>query len=133
MDAAASRGRPFRGQRILIYYDGWCTLCRQSAARLKRLDWLDLLEFVSFRDPGVIEREGLNAGRLQRRMQSRRARGGPIHEGIDAVIQIAWRVPLLWLAAPVLLVARWTGVGQPAYDFIAARRHGGRDTGDPRR
>jgi len=116
-------------QRLVVYYDGWCTLCQRSAAALKRLDWFGLLEMVSFRDPGVLERDGLDETRLQRRMQSRLARGGPIREGIDAVIQIAWRVPVLWPAAPLLLLARWAGIGQAAYDYIAARRHRGGLTG----
>jgi len=61
--------------------------------------------------------------RLNRRMQTRRASGGPISEGIDAVIQIAWRVPVLWPVAPFLVLARGLGIGQRAYDYLAARRH----------
>jgi hypothetical protein len=68
--------------------------------------------------------EGLDPARLNRRVQTRRAAGGPIREGIDAVIQIAWRVPVLWPAAPLLVVSRWLGFGQRAYDYLAARRHG---------
>lgn len=93
-------------------------------AALKRLDWLNLLVPTSFRDPGVVERDRLEVARLNRRMQSRREAGGPVREGIDAVVQIAWRVPLLWPVAPLLVVSRWLGVGQTAYDFIASRRHG---------
>jgi predicted DCC family thiol-disulfide oxidoreductase YuxK len=113
-----------RHKRLIVYYDGWCSLCGRSAAGVARLDWLRLLEFVSFRDPAVVERDHLDLERLRLRMQSRPAQDGPISEGIDAVIQVAWRVPLLWPALPLLLLARWIGVGQVAYDWVAARRHG---------
>jgi predicted DCC family thiol-disulfide oxidoreductase YuxK len=57
-------------------------------------------------------------------MQARPASGGGVREGIDAVILIAARIPLLWPALPLLVLTRWAGVGQRAYDWIAARRHG---------
>jgi predicted DCC family thiol-disulfide oxidoreductase YuxK len=109
---------------VIVYYDGLCQLCRGGVATLKRFDWLNAIRPVSFHAPGVIARDGLSLARLTRRMQSRTAGGGPIREGIDAVIQIAWRVPALWPALPLLLVARLLGIGQAAYDFVSARRHG---------
>ncbi len=109
--------------RVRVYYDGLCGICQGSMGTLKRFDWLNALEPVSFHAPGVIARDGLDLMRLSRRMQTRRATGGPIREGIDAVIQIAWRVPVLWPVAPLLVLARWLGIGQRVYDYFAARRH----------
>jgi predicted DCC family thiol-disulfide oxidoreductase YuxK len=109
--------------RVRVYYDGLCGICRASMARLKLFDWLNALEPVSFHSEGVVARDGLDLARLNRRLQARLAAGGPIHEGIDAVVQIAWRVPILWPIAPLLLLAGRLGIGQRAYDFVAARRH----------
>jgi predicted DCC family thiol-disulfide oxidoreductase YuxK len=109
--------------RIRIYYDGFCDICRASIATLKRFDWLNALEPVSFHADGVIARDGLDLARLAKRVHTRRTGGGPAAEGIDAVVQIAWRIPMLWPVAPLLLLAARLGIGQPAYDFVAARRH----------
>lgn len=91
---------------------------------MKRLDWLDLLEFVSFRDPEVIARHGLDAARLERRMQARLSRNGTIREGFEAVLLVVKRIPMLWPVLPALVLAKWTGVGRAAYDWVSARRHG---------
>ena len=109
--------------RVRVYYDGLCGICQASISTLKRFDWLNALEPVSFHAAGVIARDGLDLARLMRRVHTRRVAGGPLREGIDAVVQIAWRVPLLWPVAPLLLVAARLGIGQRAYDFVAARRH----------
>jgi predicted DCC family thiol-disulfide oxidoreductase YuxK len=124
--AAGPREGWRRRLAVRVYYDGWCTLCRRSAGTLRRLDWLGVLELVSFRDEGVAERDGLDLQRLERRMQARPAAGGPVREGMDAVVLVAARLPLLWPVWPLLVAARWTGIGRAAYDWIAARRHRGK-------
>ena len=108
-------------QHMIVFYDGWCPLCRASVASALKLDWFSLIRFVSFREPGIIEQYGLDADKVERRMHST-ADGRRFAEGIDAVIQMASRLLPLWPAVPFLLLARWLGIGQRAYDFIAARR-----------
>lgn len=110
-----------KGRQLIVFYDGWCPLCRASVASSRKLDWFSLIRFVSFREPGVIERYGLDADKVERRMHST-ADGRRFAEGIDAVIQMATRLLPLWPAVPLLLLARWIGIGQRAYDFIAGRR-----------
>ncbi|GAA5347145.1 putative DCC family thiol-disulfide oxidoreductase YuxK [Planifilum fimeticola] len=108
-------------RQMIVFYDGWCPLCRASVASSKKLDWFSLIRFVSFREPGVIQQYGLDADKAERRMHST-ADGRRFAEGIDAVIQMATRLLPLWPAVPLLLLARWIGIGQRAYDFIASRR-----------
>ncbi len=108
--------------RVFVFYDGRCLFCRRTMATLKRLDWLGLLEPVSFRDPGVIERFGLDPVRAAARLQARAAGAERPVEGIDAVILIATRLPPVWPAVPLLWIAARLGWGQRVYDWIAARR-----------
>ncbi|GAB4199766.1 MAG: hypothetical protein OHK0022_20280 [Roseiflexaceae bacterium] len=116
------RARPaLSAWRVQVFYDGWCPFCRRSVALLGRLDTLGLLEPISFREPGVVNTYGLDAERAEARMQARGRRGTTV-EGIDAVLLIATRLPLLWPALPLLWTARALGAGQAAYDWIAARR-----------
>lgn len=107
---------------LYMFYDGWCPVCTRSADLVRRLDVLQRVTPVSFRDPGVIERHGLDLARLEQRMQCRDAATGTVSEGIDAVIAVARRVPALWPALPLLALSRSLGVGGRLYDFIARRR-----------
>ena len=111
-----------RIQRVLVLYDGHCQLCTRSVETLKRLDLFSLIEFASFRNPDVVSLHNLDAQRLERRMHTKTLRTNDIQEGIDAVIQIAIRLIPLWPMVPVLVVARWLGLGQRIYDFIARYR-----------
>ena len=106
--------------KLTVFYDGWCQFCRRSIGWLGQFDLFSLVEFVSFRELGVVERYELDAQKAERRMQSI-GRNRKISEGMDTMIQIALRSPLLWLLMPLLLLSRLVA-GQRAYDAIASRR-----------
>lgn len=121
MDARLSLpGRLRRAAKLTVLYDGWCPLCSRSVRRLGRLDLLSLVHFVSFRDPGVLERYRVERARAERRVLAVDARGR-IREGVDVLVQIAVRSPLLWPVLPVLVGGRLL-VGQRLYDAVAGRR-----------
>ncbi len=105
---------------LKAFYDGWCPACTRSARWLSALDLVSLVEFVSFREPGVIERHGLDAGRAARRIQIIDA-AGTVREGIDAMMAIAGRTVVLWPLIPLFWAGRLVA-GQRFYDAVAARR-----------
>lgn len=110
-----------QNRRVTVFYDGWCPFCRKSVETARKLDWFSLLTFVSFRDPGVIERYGLSPEKVEQRLHST-ADGRHFRDGIDGIIQMSSRLPLLWPLVPLMWIARRIGMGQKAYDFIASRR-----------
>lgn len=110
------------GQRLTVYYDGWCPLCQGIRARIERVDWLGKIEFASMREPGVPESLGVDGQRLAERMHARHPRTGRVVEGIEAVAAIAARVPLLWPLWPLFKLSALTGLGNALYDAIARRR-----------
>lgn len=117
------RGLAAWGRRrwgLRVFYDGWCPLCTRSAQWLQRLDLLGLVQWVSFRAPGTLDRWGLDPDRAARRIQSLDGRGRR-REGVDALLAVALRTPLLWPAVPVLMVGRLVA-GQRLYDLLASRR-----------
>jgi predicted DCC family thiol-disulfide oxidoreductase YuxK len=105
---------------LVVFYDGWCPLCTRSIRWLGRFDLLSLVRFVSFRDPGVVERYGLDERGAERRIQSV-GWSGRLHEGITAMLDIAVRSIPLWPAVPVFIICRMIA-GQRVYDAIASRR-----------
>ncbi len=104
-----------RRLRVTVYYDGWCPACTRSARWLDRLDLFSLVHYVSFRGLSRVDQ-----WRAERRILSIDGHGR-VREGMDVMIQIASRSPLLWVTVLPLLVLRGA-VGQRAYDFLASRR-----------
>lgn len=106
--------------RLTVFYDGWCRFCVRNVRWLERFDLFSLVEFISFREPGVAGLYALDPQKLERRIQSV---GGAAKraEGMTTMIHIALRSPLLWSFLPFLLVCDLVS-GQRAYDAIASRR-----------
>lgn len=105
---------------LTVLYDGWCPVCSRSVRCLARLDLFSLVQFVSFRDPGNLDRYHADPVRAERRVLSS-GPSGRLREGIDVMIQIAVRSVLLWPTVPVLVLGRLVA-GQRFYDAVAARR-----------
>ncbi|MDB4893756.1 MAG: hypothetical protein JWN15_18 [Firmicutes bacterium] len=107
---------------IEVYYDGWCPLCTALRARLERLDWLGRLQWRSIREEGTAAALGVPMARLEQRMHVRHPQTGIVVDGIWAVAAVAARLPALAPLWPVVAGAAAAGLGQPMYDYIAARR-----------
>lgn len=105
---------------LTALYDGWCPACLRSVRWLSRCDLLSLVTFVSFRDAGIVERFGLDAGRAAQRIHSIDA-AGRVREGIDAMIALGGRTVVLWPLVLLFWLAR-LAAGQRFYDAFASRR-----------
>jgi predicted DCC family thiol-disulfide oxidoreductase YuxK len=117
---------------LIVLFDGGCPVCRRTVRTLRRLDWLDRLQFADATDPDTRARvaPGLTEAEAMQQMYvvdgaGRRA------GGYDAQLRIARDVPLLW---PFRLVGGLPGVrqvGMAVYRLVAAnRRRRGQCTDD---
>ncbi len=115
-------GNRFKSRKLFVFYDGWCPLCRKSAIRLQKLDWLNLLELTSLRDKEIVDQFSIPENELTKRIQSTIYGKGVRYEGIYTLLQISLRIPILWLTSPFIALSIIFGVGQSLYDWIAKRR-----------
>jgi predicted DCC family thiol-disulfide oxidoreductase YuxK len=106
-----------------VLYDGDCALCRRSVALLRRLDWLDRLTYVSARDrtQPVLQQPPVAGAPLLEEMHVLTPKGR-LHHGFGAFRWLAWRVPALWLVAPLLYIPGMPWLGQRAYLWVARNR-----------
>jgi len=107
---------------MTVLFDGGCPMCRRTARRLHRLDWLHRLTFADGTDADRRERvaPGLTEEQIMREMYVIEPTGR--YGGFDALLRIARVVPLLW---PFLIVASLPGIrqtGHAVYRHIAANR-----------
>lgn len=110
------------GHSLLVFYDGYCPLCRGSKKAIEKADWLHKIEFQSFREEGIMSEYNLYDKQPEERIYGFRLRDQRGYEGIQTILQIAKRVPLYWVFVPFLYIAIKIGLGQRFYDFIATRR-----------
>src|SRR4051812_3826509 len=96
-----------------VLYDGQCALCQRSVRILKRLDWLGRLRYADARDPANVPptRAPLDPARLLEEMHVVTPDGRVAH-GFAAFRRIAWRLPALWLVAPLLYLPGVPWLGQ---------------------
>lgn len=112
------------GGSDVVIFDGECNFCR---SQVKKLRWLDRigprLSFISLHDPRVSERYAdLTYEQLMEQMyvvdaQDRR------HGGADAVKYLSRRLPLLWVAAPILHLPGTASLWRWMYRQVAKRRY----------
>lgn len=108
---------------LVVFYDGNCSLCTESARYTTRLDWFGRIQFLSFRDVGVFEAYVLAGNDVENRIYSVALQTGRTFSGIHTVLQIFRRIPTYWLLVPFVWLSIHVGLGQSVYDWIAKRRN----------
>src|SRR5262245_60897489 len=110
--------------RARVLYDGDCPLCRRSITILRKLDWFHRLEYVSARETSqeVLRHPLVEGAPLLEEMHLLTPDGKRIYHGFGAFRWMAWRLPLLWLVAPLLYLPGVPWLGQRIYLWIARNR-----------
>ncbi|HWH71558.1 MAG TPA: DUF393 domain-containing protein [Candidatus Sulfotelmatobacter sp.] len=106
---------------MVVYFDGWCPICRAARDRLAHLDRGRRLQFRSARDPAAIAETGLPAETLASSLHVRTADGRMV-SGFPALVAIARTLPPLWPVWPFMVIAGWLGIGARVYAWVARNR-----------
>lgn len=104
-----------------MFYDGSCPFCTRSANLLQRLDWFQKFRFLDLHTHAVLDQAGIDVERALQRLQVKSNRGN-VFEGMQAILFISARTPLLWPLFPFFWFVLKLGWGDRIYDWIAARR-----------
>lgn len=104
-----------------VLFDGTCPFCTASAKRIKQLDWLGRISIQDFHHAGILDHYGIPYEIANRRIQVIDA-SGKVSEGIDAILEISKRIPLLWILLPFVWISIQLKLGQKVYDWIAKNR-----------
>ncbi len=131
--ASPDHSAPAHSRKAVVLYDGACPLCRKSVRLLQRLDWFNVLTFANARDSEQLRRLGVavEPKRLVEEMHLLTPNGEHVYHGFKAFRWMAWRLPLLWILAPLLYLPGMATLGQRAYLWVARNRfrllpcHGG--------
>lgn len=109
--------------QIVVLHDGHCGLCLRSIFTLQLFDWLKRLAYADFRDASERKKHApdLSEEELDKSMHIRLP-NGTYQKGFDAFRAMAWHLPPLWPAVPLLYVPGVPLIGRRIYAKIAASR-----------
>lgn len=122
-------GRKLFGDRLVILFDGNCKLCRRTVSILLAFDWFKSLQAINAFDRDRFAEIGLghlDDGELMTDMHAAwrdpSSSEWETAKGYHAYQQIAWRVPVLWLALPFIYLGPVVGIGKKIYRKVADSR-----------
>lgn len=108
---------------LTVLYDGSCSLCRASVARLRRFDTRRRVETLDLHDPAAVTRfPQIDRDQAMLSMQAVDRRGR-VWSGVDAWAQIGSLLPGWNLLAWVLAVPGIRWLAAKAYDWVARNRY----------
>jgi len=108
----------------VVIYDGQCKFCQGQVNSLRRFDLGgQRLGFLSLHDPRVAQRyPDLSHQQLMDQMYVIDGKGNQ-HGGADAVRYLSRRLPLLWMAAPILHLPGSARLWRWMYGQVAKHRY----------
>ena len=108
---------------LTVLYDGGCSLCRASVARVRHVDTRQRIEFLDVHDPSVKERfPQVDADVALLWMQAVDA-NGHIYSGADAWAHMGMLLPGWNLLAWILLLPGVHWIAARVYQWVARNRY----------
>jgi predicted DCC family thiol-disulfide oxidoreductase YuxK len=108
---------------LTVLYDGACSLCRASAARVRRFDSAGRIEFVDVHDASVRGRFPQVDAELALRWMQAADTSGRVWSGVDAWARIGILLPGWKLLAWILLVPGIHWIAGKVYAWVARNRY----------
>jgi predicted DCC family thiol-disulfide oxidoreductase YuxK len=113
---------PLAPARVRLVWDGACAFCRSSLLVVRFLDVFRLVTFIDFHDPAALSTvPGVRPEEAEQAAIAVNQRGQQF-AGFDAFRMLSWRLPALWLLAPLLYFPGVAWVGRRVYRWVASNR-----------
>ena len=104
----------------IIFYDGNCTLCKETKKIFTRLDWLNKTEWMSIQQ---IEKDlPFNKEDMKKEMHLV-TRKGKVYKGFFAVRRLALFFPVTMIPGLLAYIPFIYILGVPLYRYVAKNRH----------
>jgi predicted DCC family thiol-disulfide oxidoreductase YuxK len=109
--------------KLTVLYDGACSLCRASIARVRRFDARQRIAFLDVHDPSVKERFPQVDREVALRWMQAVDANGQVSSGADAWARMGLLLPGWKLAAWMLLVPGVHWIATRIYHWVARNRY----------
>ena len=109
--------------KIEVYTDGQCNLCRWMRAHVEPLDRDHRVEWVDYNDPEILKRAASHSREEMAEEMHVRLNNGRWRKGYFGWIEVIRVLPRLKWLAPIISVWPFTKLGPIFYRWLASRRY----------
>jgi predicted DCC family thiol-disulfide oxidoreductase YuxK len=110
-------------EKIEVYTDGHCNLCRWVRARVEPLDRNQRIEWLDYNDPQILKRAAPHTREEMAEAMHVRSAAGSWSSGYFAWIEVVRVLPRWRWLAGLMGVWPFTKLGPLFYKWLAARRY----------
>ena len=110
--------------QAILLFDGQCAFCRKGVGILRRMDWLNRIQFQDARDVPNLPAcaKPLVPDQLLEEMHVVTPDRRHAYAGYRAIRWLSWRIPPLWMLAPFFYLPGTLWLGNKAYRWVARNR-----------
>jgi predicted DCC family thiol-disulfide oxidoreductase YuxK len=112
-----------RTERLEVYMDGLCPLCRWLREKVERRDRFNRIRWMDYRDPAVQSSTPYTFKEFDEAMRTRRITDGHWSAGYEGWLEVMRILPRWHFIVPVLSVWPFTAMGKLFYRWLAKRRY----------
>lgn len=109
--------------KIEVFTDGRCNLCRWMRARVEPLDRDHRIEWLNYNDPLVLKRAAPHSRQEMAEEMHAHSPNGRWSKGYFAWIEVIRVLPRWKWLVPILAVWPFTKIGPAFYRWLARRRY----------
>src|SRR5260370_29846979 len=109
--------------KIEVYTDGQCNLCRWMRARVEPLDRDRRVEWLDYNDPEILKRAAPHTREEMAEEMHARTGNGRWSKGYFAWIEVIRVLPRWKWLAPILSIWPFTKLGPIFYHWLASHRY----------
>lgn len=101
--------------KLTIYIDGWCPICKKFKNIVFKLDFFKLIEIKDIRESDIIDEKKLKL------MFSKSDKEISFY-GFDSIYEINKRLVVLWILLPFSFILKITKIGNFLYNELSVKR-----------
>ena len=101
--------------KLTIYIDGWCPICKKFKKVVTKLDFFKLIDIKDIRKSEIIDKKKVKL------MFSKSDKNTSFY-GFDSIYEINKRLIVLWVFVPFIYALKTTKLGSLLYNELSVKR-----------
>lgn len=101
--------------KLTIYIDGWCPICKKFKNIVTKLDFFKLIVIEDIRNSNIIDEKKI-------KLMFSKSSDNLSFYGFDSIYEINKRLVILWILLPFTFILKITNIGSFLYSELSVKR-----------